>query len=252
MTTYRRATHNLIAQLLERLDADFMARNRIYFGGDTRIVLELDEYRESVDVDLICVGREAYRAARTAYFEGEGFGALFRPGHAPPILGDRQVRADRDAIRGMLALEDTPIKMEVLHFEYDQALASPMMDVFPVPALDPVGCAYTKLTANADRWRDDQKDIVDLLMMRKAWGVLPAPAFDAAADAYGESVITDGLKGALSALKDDPQRALDALTGRLQMDPGLAARLINEDAPGWRAELDGSDNRPSPGNPEPS
>uniref|UniRef100_UPI0040478EF9 hypothetical protein n=1 Tax=Rheinheimera sp. TaxID=1869214 RepID=UPI0040478EF9 len=51
MTThYRRRHHQLIASCLENFNTDYLARHNILFGGGTRIALELDEYRESVDM----------------------------------------------------------------------------------------------------------------------------------------------------------------------------------------------------------
>ncbi|MEZ5534816.1 MAG: nucleotidyl transferase AbiEii/AbiGii toxin family protein [Thiolinea sp.] len=41
-----------------------MHEHHIYFGGGTRICLELDEYRESVDIDFLCPDRKAYIAVR--------------------------------------------------------------------------------------------------------------------------------------------------------------------------------------------
>ena len=62
MTThYQRKHHQLIASCLENFNTDYLARHNILFGGGTRIALELDEYRESVDIDFLCPDINAYR-----------------------------------------------------------------------------------------------------------------------------------------------------------------------------------------------
>ncbi|MEH0072719.1 nucleotidyl transferase AbiEii/AbiGii toxin family protein [Pannonibacter sp. Pt2-lr] len=48
------------------------------FGGGTAIVLQLDEYRESVDIDFLCASQEGYRLIRQAVF-GAGLAGLIRP-----------------------------------------------------------------------------------------------------------------------------------------------------------------------------
>ena len=43
---------------LGAFDAGFLERAQCYFGGGTRIVLRLSEYRESADVDFLCSNRD--------------------------------------------------------------------------------------------------------------------------------------------------------------------------------------------------
>ncbi|GAB7225145.1 hypothetical protein VoSk93_43660 [Vibrio owensii] len=35
-----------------------------HFGGGTRIALELDEFRESIDIDFLCPNKDSYRSVR--------------------------------------------------------------------------------------------------------------------------------------------------------------------------------------------
>ena len=51
---FKRPHHQLVNQAIAALNADFLCENKCYFGGGTRIVMELDEYRESLDIDLLC------------------------------------------------------------------------------------------------------------------------------------------------------------------------------------------------------
>jgi hypothetical protein len=64
MADYQLPHHRLIMTALAQFDADFFTQHAICFGGGTRIALELDEYRESVDIDLLCPNKDAYRAVR--------------------------------------------------------------------------------------------------------------------------------------------------------------------------------------------
>lgn len=63
---FARPRHRLVWRTLEALDRDFLAEARCRFAGGTRIVLALDEYRESVDVDFLCADVAGYRAIRSA------------------------------------------------------------------------------------------------------------------------------------------------------------------------------------------
>lgn len=65
--TFNRPHHRRIASFLSSLDADFLAGCGCYFGGGTAIVLLLNEYRESVDVDFLCSSTAGYRTLREAY-----------------------------------------------------------------------------------------------------------------------------------------------------------------------------------------
>lgn len=48
----------------------FVDPEACYFGGGTAIVLQLDEYRESLDVDLMCASQDGYRALRDTVNNG--------------------------------------------------------------------------------------------------------------------------------------------------------------------------------------
>ncbi len=234
--TYRRAHHRAIIQLLTHFDADFLAAHNILFGGGTRIALELHEFRESVDIDLFCIGRSAYRAARSA-ITSRSFGSLLRPGHTLALLNDREIRADRDAIRALLEGPGHPIKLEIIHFNNEAIKADPRSQLFPIPFVGKEGCFSTKLTANADRYMNHRKDILDLCMMRREWGEIPEAAWEIACEEYGEGVILKGLDSALSRVVINPQAALEHAITSLQMEQNLAKELIYTQAPAWLGKL---------------
>lgn len=217
-----------------RFDADFLARNRIFFGGGTRIALELGEYRQSDDIDFFCLGGDAYKAARSTVTDS-ALGELLRPGQSIAIARGA-IRADRDAIRCFI-LPDSPIKLEIIRFD-DESLYGEPSNLFPVPVISQESCFTTKLLANADRYNHPtKKDIFDLCMMRREWGEIPEASMQSAADQYGESVIVRGLETALSELINHPQLLIDVGVNSLSIERNLATELVDEVAPLLYAEL---------------
>lgn len=63
---FRRRHHNVILHVLRCLNGDFLREAECYFVGGTAMVLELGEYRESVDIDFLCASEEGYRKLRQA------------------------------------------------------------------------------------------------------------------------------------------------------------------------------------------
>ena len=63
---FKRPRHMLVQRILDAFDARFLSETCCYFGGGTRIVMELDEYRESLDIDLLCADKDGYRAIRSS------------------------------------------------------------------------------------------------------------------------------------------------------------------------------------------
>ena len=89
-----------------------MRKHRIGFGGGTRIAMELDEYRESVDIDLFCPSTASYRAVRETVTD-HSLGRLMRT----PLTLSREVRADRYGVRTAIQEEGVSIKLEIIAFE---------------------------------------------------------------------------------------------------------------------------------------
>src|SRR5262245_10661424 len=94
---FRRARHRTVAAALTALDAGFLERVQCYFAGGTRIVLELDEYRESEDLDFLCSSQDGYRALRSTVGDAS-LGQIL----VAPVALRREVRADRYGIRTFL------------------------------------------------------------------------------------------------------------------------------------------------------
>ena len=111
MSSYLRDHHQLIRTALENFNHDFFKENRIIFGGGTRIALELNEYRESIDIDFLCPDKLSFRAVRLETTE-KSLGNLVKEDFYYP----REIRADRDAVRCFIEIENTPIKLEFVSF----------------------------------------------------------------------------------------------------------------------------------------
>jgi hypothetical protein len=186
---FERPQHQRVARVLECLDAELLLRHRCHFGGGTAIALAHGEYRESVDIDLICSSVDGYRELRSLVNKG-GIDMLFRT----PVQILRDPRIDQYGIRCALAVDGTAIKLEIV-FEGRVALADPgpgdnIAGVWTLALEDMVA---TKLMANSDRWADDammSRDLIDLAMLTNT-GKLEHAGVEKARHAYGDSVITD-------------------------------------------------------------
>ena len=98
----KKIRHQAIYAALLHFDAQFLARHQILFGGGTRIALELNEYRESVDIDFLCPDKASFRAVRAAVTP-DSLGQLV----TREFVYLRQIRADRDAVRCMININNS-------------------------------------------------------------------------------------------------------------------------------------------------
>ena len=219
-----RPWHRLVWQVLESLNCELLSSTKCYFGGGTRIALELDEYRESVDVDFLCSDRRGYRTLRSMVTQST-LGEIF----ARSVSLMRDVRADMYGIRTFLQVDEQPIKFEIIS-EGRISLVGDSIVPFPVHVLDRTSCIAEKLLAHADRGRDDSthaRDLVDLAFMAGSWPEAHTRAAMAIAEsAYGDAVARE-LGAGLSRF-DDPghrRRCLNALSvsGTRTLARGLRA-----------------------------
>jgi hypothetical protein len=65
MLKYKPSHHQAISSALDYFSSEYLSENNIIFGGGTRIALEINEYRESVDIDFLCPNKLSYKAARS-------------------------------------------------------------------------------------------------------------------------------------------------------------------------------------------
>jgi hypothetical protein len=213
---FRRPHHARIAQLLDALNPDLLEETRCYFAGGTAIVLQLDEYRESLDVDLLCASNDGWRTLRNTVSD-RSLGRIVKV----PVTLAREVRADRYGIRTFVEVDGVPIKLEVV-FEARIGLDGAVQPPFGVPLLSRTDLFAEKLLANADRCHDKSvasRDIVDLAMMVNGWGPVPEAAWAKARSAYGTSVDRAFMEA--RAKVADAVYLRHCLT-RMQMDLALA------------------------------
>ena len=184
---FRRPHHNAVLSVLNALNGSLLNEAKCYFGGGTAIALELDEYRESVDIDFLCASQQGYRKLREAVWT-DGFGALTKPDTKVTVLRDLQ--SDQYGIRTFVQIDDTRIKFEIVR-EARIELSGAMDGRFGVPVLAHSDMFAEKLLANADRWPDRavrSRDIIDLSVMISRWGDIPDSAWEKARLAYGDTV----------------------------------------------------------------
>jgi hypothetical protein len=217
MSDYARPRHRVIARVLAALDASFLEVTRCYFGGGTRLVLELDEYRESQDLDFLCSDIAGYRILRAGVSQ-DSLGALFRKSSTGVSLM-REVRADRYGIRTVLAVAGQPVKFEII-LEARIAVTGTRVRGLPIPALDRASCFAEKWLANADRWNDVSvmsRDAIDLAFMLRAWSPSDAQAgATLATQAYG-AAIGQSARAAAGKIINNPAY-LKQCAGNLALD----------------------------------
>lgn len=181
---YKLPHHQLIYSCLKNFNSNFLKSNHILFGGGTRISLEIDEYRESIDIDFLCQNKKSYRAVREQT-TNISLGDLVKK----DFDYKSDIKFDRDAVRTFISVNNTTIKLEFVCFDNYQLTASDNIELFPVPFIDHISCFYTKLLANADRAGVKPfKDIFDLLTMCWKWNGIPQKSFELAREHYSFDV----------------------------------------------------------------
>lgn len=216
---FNREHHQKIAELLAQLDSRFMLLSSCFFGGGTAISLQLDEFRESIDIDLICTSSEGYGAIR-AEITNQSFGKLFRA----PVTLMRDIRADFYGARSVIDVKGTPIKIEVVRQD-TSFLIGENNPVLGVPTLNKSSLFVTKFLANADRYRDRSvhgRDIIDLVFMAAKWGPAPAQAWATAEKVYPR-IVRPAYQNALSQLQDPDYR--QACLNALKIDAAHDAMI---------------------------
>lgn len=224
MTKFSIKHHQVIESALKNFNADFFCENNIFFGGGTRIALELNEFRTSVDIDFLCPNKESYKAVRSEV-TNVSLGRLVLQQFEYP----REISFSRDAVRTFILVDECRVKLEFVCFD-NYKLTAVFDDQFPVPYIDRVSCFYTKLLANADRCLSyPYKDIFDILAMCDKWGGVPAVAFEMAEEHYGAAV-----KRNLISSLDDILSKTDFYINHaksLTMSEHYAQRLVHVVAP---------------------
>jgi hypothetical protein len=204
---FARPYHQRIHEVLLALDATLLREHQCYFGGGTAIVLQRDEYRESVAMDFMLSDLTSYRELRRVLQDRDALAQFFGLGRGP-LVALPEVRADQYGIRTALPLKTGSIKFEIVfeaRITFDRP--GPEDQIAGIATLTQADLVTSKLLANVDRWADDgvmSRDILDLAMLQptpKTWSA----ALQKAEDAYGAAVL-QSLEKARARLVDEPQR----------------------------------------------
>lgn len=203
----RRPVHQSVLTVLGALRGDLLAQCKFLFGGGTRIVLQLDEYRESQDIDLLCSDAAGYAEVRWEVAQ-RCYDGLFSSAEAAGIRFPREMRVDQYGIRFPLVCGEHPMRVE-LHREARIALDPGVRPEWsPVECLSLTDCFAEALLAVSDHWADRQifsRDLIDLAVLRARVGPIPAEAWSKAEAAY-KTAPRLHLEKALAALEDSEER----------------------------------------------
>lgn len=173
--SFMRPEHRVVGLALRQMDKAMLTRCRASFGGGTAAVLALGEYRVSQAIDFLCADPDGYANLRIAV-QREGSRALLKGPHEAV----REFRADRYGIRGMVAIDGHPVKIEIVR-EDRILLDPPTNSIATVPVLTQVDQIAEKLMANVDRGMDasfHHRDALDLGMLINANKGIPAASLD--------------------------------------------------------------------------
>jgi len=201
---FRRERHRKVLELLTAFDAALLSRCRFLFGGGTRIVLELDEYRESLDVDFLCSAAEGYAELRFQA-TSRGYDALFQADARRGLHLPREMRIDQYGIRFPVEIQGSLIRVELIREARIELDAGVRPDWSPVDCLSLNDCFAEKLLANSDRWPDRQvlsRDLIDLGALRRRIGPIPDCTWAKVELAY-KAAARDDLRKALTAFLGD-------------------------------------------------
>lgn len=185
---FRREVHRRALAVLEALDGELLTRTAALFAGGTRLVLDLDEYRESADLDFLCADTSGYAELRILA-RRDGPAALFAAGDAS--LGfPREARAD-----------------QLRHPLYAEKLLA-NSDRWPDRSVL-------------------SRDLIDLGMLRARAGAIPPTAWLKAEGAY-RGAVRDDLGKALRWFLDHEDHRERCFTGLGVVHPAVILRGIEE------------------------
>jgi len=221
--SFKRDHHKAILNVLRSLDGTFLLKSKCYFGGGTAIVLDLEEYRESVDIDFLCADQEGYRALRTTIAGQLNLDPILRPETQLECI--REVRADQYGLRTVVQSQGANIKFEIVR-EARINLQGELDARYGLPVLSRPHMYAEKLMANSDRWYAPEvasRDILDLSIMISRWGPVPNDAWDIAEAAYGSKVREDFEK-AVDKIRHPAY--IESCAKKMQIDPMLVEEIL--------------------------
>lgn len=213
---FERPEHRLVLEVLQGLRSDVLTDCRFLFAGGTRIVLGLQEYRVSKDIDFLCSQAEGYAQLRLAVRQ-RSYAALFTPEGQARFQFPREIRVDQYGIRFPVVYGNDHLRVELIREARIELDSGERPAWCPIDCLSIQDCYAEKLLANSDRWADRQvlsRDLIDLAALREQLGPIPDAAWRKAEAAYKSAPKTDLVK-ALNAFAEDPahrRRCFDGLS----------------------------------------
>ncbi|WP_414574731.1 nucleotidyl transferase AbiEii/AbiGii toxin family protein [Anabaena sp. CCY 9402-a] len=197
---FERELHQIILNVLNQLNANFLLESGAYFGGGTLVSLKHGEYRLSKDIDFLCSSGTGYRWLRQNIAENQ-YNALFNTQNN--LKFPRELKADQYGVRFAIMVDETLLKFEIIR-EGRIELGEPDYPTWsPVPCLNEIDSFAEKLLANSDRWNDssvDSRDLIDLAIQRLK-SPIPIEAIKKAETAYP---VIEPLKKAISSFQNNP------------------------------------------------
>jgi hypothetical protein len=212
---FERPQHRSVLAVLGAFQADLLSSCRFVFGGGTRIVLDLEEYRESHDIDFLCSDASGYGDLRLVATQ-KGYAGLFTGAGLRELQFPREIRVDQYGVRFPVLCGETLLRVELIRearIELDPGIRPSWS---PVDCLSLADCYAEKLLANSDRWPDRQvlsRDLVDLAALRIRCGPIPDSSWSKVRAAYRTAPEAD-LRKALAHFEQDPtyqQRCIEGL-----------------------------------------
>lgn len=223
---FERDHHQRIAAILRSLDETVLLKNHCFLSGGTAITLACGEYREAVNIDLICSSIDGYRDLRQQV-EDQDQAWLFKR----PVQIVRDPRVDRYGIRMVVGVEGVAIKIDILFaglIDLDEPLSDDVIE--GVWTLTKEDLVATTLMSNADRYADDivmSCDLIDLAMV-SVTGALPKVGISKARRAYGESIDKAFTRGKELLLERDGRLVKCMNAMKMNMAPEvLRDRILN-------------------------
>jgi nucleotidyltransferase AbiEii toxin of type IV toxin-antitoxin system len=212
--------HRNVVSLLATLDESILSQCGFFFGGGTRIVLDLEEYRESRDIDFLCSDAEGYAELR---FQAatRGYDAIFKTARGNAFNLPREMRIDQYGIRFPVEFGVSLIRVELIREARIVLDPGSRPDWSSVDCLALTDCYAEKILANSDRWADRQilsRDLIDLSILRKRIGPVPEQSWEKTERAYRSAAREDLLK-AISAFTGDAAHQQRCFQGLQLQDP---------------------------------
>ena len=209
---------------------NFLRMNHVLVGGDTRIVMELGQYRESGNIDFLCLDTQSFRKVR-AQVSATSLGEVT----TKPFELSREVVCDQHGIRTVISINETSLTIEIKNltgFRLKKATEAP----FPIGCIDRPSCYITKILSLTDSARVlDKTNFIDLLMMFHQWDAPPQEVW-AEVDRHYGTISKQTLLCELKGFITNPEQVLAAATQLQIYSPQVHNQLLNS-ANLWKDQL---------------